>query len=416
MRDVVFVSRQRLVGATNGSSSYLLQLAAAVRRVGCVPHLVQPSPTLLGRYPLLRLGPEMRVFASHRVRGVVRVGDWIVSLDPRVYLDAARAVLSMIARRLGVRSAWARDRQRPYSIAMPWTDKDRAFVRRYGRGAGAVIADYMFQAEAFDEVDVPRPRTAIVMHDLFHSRQPSGAADSVAIVDRLEEVNMLSRAGAVIAIQEREAEFVRRNIIGTQVVLAPMAAEPVSLPQPGNSNRIVFVGSRTAPNSDGLRWFLDQVWPAVTERRPGVMLEVAGSVCHDFTDKPFPGVRFLGVVKDLDALYREAGVVISPLRFGSGLKVKLIEAMAKGKAVVASEVTLQGVETLCSRAVACADDPAEFASATLALLADAGARRNLGEAALHVARSHFSAQAAHREFEEWLTSPDSEPAAQLLRR
>ena len=416
MRDVVFVSRQRLVGATNGSSSYLLQLAAAVRRAGCIPHLLQPSPTLLGRYPLLRLGPEMRVFATHRIRGVVRVGDWIVSLDPRIYADAARALVSMIARRLGVRSAWARDRRRPYAIALPWTRKDRAFVRRHARGAGAVIADYMFQAEAFGEVEVPRSRTAIVMHDLFHARQPSGAADSVAIVGRLEEVNMLSRAGAVIAIQQREAEFVRSNIIGTQVVLAPMAAEPAPTAQPGRPDRILFVGSRTAPNSDGLRWFLDQVWPAVAKRRQDVVLEVAGSVCHDFADGPLRGVRLLGVVKDLDALYRRAGVVISPLRFGSGLKVKLVEAMAKGKAVVASDVTLQGVEALCGPAVARADDAVQFAERIIALLADAGARQSLGEAALLVARNDFSAQAAHRQFEEWLTSADLTPAAQVIRR
>ncbi|HKT85565.1 MAG TPA: glycosyltransferase [Novosphingobium sp.] len=416
MRNVVFVSRQRLVGATNGSSSYLLQLAAAARRAGCVPHLVQPSPTLLGRYPVLRLGPEMHVFATHRIRGVVRMGDWIFSLDPRIYADAARAVVSMIARRLGLRSAWTRDRQRPYSIALPWTRRDRSFVRRHARGAEAVVADYMFQAEAFGEVEVPRSRTAIVMHDLFHSRRPAEASDSVAIVGRLEEVNMLSRAGAVIAIQQCEADFVRRNIIGTQVVLAPMAAEPVAAAQPGRSDRVLFVGSRTAPNSDGLRWFLDQVWPAVAQRRPDVVLEVAGSVCHDFADKPSRRVRFLGVVKDLDALYRRAGVVISPLRFGSGLKVKLIEAMAKGKAVVAGEVTLQGVELLCGDAVARADDAAEYAGRLLAMLADAGARQSLGEAALRVARSHFSAGAAHREFEEWLTSTSSAPAAQVIRR
>lgn len=416
MRDVVFVSRQRLVGATNGSSSYLLQLAAAVRRAGCVPHLVQPSPTLLGRYPFLRLCPEMRVFATHRIRGVVRLGDWIVSLDPRIYIDAARAAVCLIARRLGVRRAWARDRQRPYSIALPWTRRDRAFVRRHSRGAEAVIADYMFQAEAFDEAEVPRSRTAIVMHDLFHSRRPSQAADSVAIVSRLEEVNMLSRAGAVIAIQQREAEFVRRNIIGTQVVLAPMAAEPAAAAQPGEADRILFVGSRTAPNSDGLRWFLDRVWPAVAERGHGVILEVAGSVCHDFADRPLRGVRFPGVVRDLEPLYRRAGVVISPLRFGSGLKVKLVEAMARGKAIVASDVTLQGVEALCGHAVARTNDPAAFAERILALLADAGERRRLGEAALQVARNHFSAQAAHREFEQWLTCEDPAPAAQVLRR
>ena len=111
-------------------------------------------------------------------------------------------------------------------------------------------------------------------------------------------------------------------------------------------------------------------------------------------------------------LYQAAGVVISPLTFGSGLKIKLIEALAAGKAIVATPVTLQGVERECADAVACTDDPAAFAAQVLALRDD-DLRARQAAAALTAARAHFSPAACYRNFQEWLTtslSPPSTPA------
>src|SRR5690606_3854767 len=116
----------------------------------------------------------------------------------------------------------------------------------------------------------------------------------------------------------------------------PMPARAEDQPSPGEDDRVLFVGSNTAPNTVGLAWFLEEVWPEVLKRRPSCRLDVAGSVERGFDARDQRGVRFLGLVDDLAPLYRRAGVVVSPLTFGSGLKIKLIEAMAQGKAVVAT--------------------------------------------------------------------------------
>ena len=70
-----------------------------------------------------------------------------------------------------------------------------------------------------------------------------------------------------------------------------------------------------------------------------------------------PGVSVMGLVKDLTPLYRDAGVIISPLRIGSGLKVKLIEALSHGKSIVGTARTLQGVEEQLADAILVADEP-----------------------------------------------------------
>jgi succinoglycan biosynthesis protein ExoO len=100
----------------------------------------------------------------------------------------------------------------------------------------------------------------------------------------------------------------------------------------------------------------------------------------------------------LEALYREAAVVISPLPVGSGLKIKLVEALGRGKAIVATTETVQGFEALLHEAVAVADDPAAFAAEVLALLHDRGLRSARGAAALTVARERFSSSACYAGF------------------
>ena len=106
---------------------------------------------------------------------------------------------------------------------------------------------------------------------------------------------------------------------------------------------------------------------------------------------------FLGFVEDIKSLYAEAGVVISPLRAGSGLKIKLIEALAYGKAVVATPKTLQGVEALLSEAVRLAEEPDKFSSAVTELLTDPNARADLATRGLTALHAHFSSEVCYGE-------------------
>jgi glycosyltransferase involved in cell wall biosynthesis len=397
---VLFVSRQRIVGRTNGSSVYLLDLAAAVRNAGFTPHLIQPSPDLMGRWPIMRLGPELKVFQTHRIRGVLRSGRWVMTLNPKVGFDAVRGVVSRFARRFGVTAAWSADRPRPYAIAAKWTAADRAYLKHHApEQVDIVIADYAFQAEAID-LFLGRP-SAIVMHDLFHSREARDGTDSVSSLDRDTEIALLSRADAVVAIQSTEARFIAENVASARPIVAGMAVHPVKQPQVGDGEQLLFVGSNTAPNVVGLRWMFDNVWPLVRARSPGVTLNVAGSVAGAFPNGGPRGVTFHGIVADLAPYYASAGIIISPLTFGSGLKIKLVEAMAQGKAIVATGVTLQGVEDECRGAVAHADTPEAFTAAILEL-ADENRRLSLGQAALTAARRYFSPAACHGEFAAWL--------------
>jgi succinoglycan biosynthesis protein ExoO len=401
-RQICVLSRQRVVGNTNGSSVYLLSLCAALAQDGAALHLVCPSPVVFGRWPAMLLQPEMAVFRSIRVRGAIRIGRALVATDPRIACRAALAVAARVVARvvpsLGA-AAGRFARPAPYAVSQPWRRRDFLFVARHARPhADVVIADYAFLTEGIPYTLRPDAPSAVVMHDLFSSRSAQfarlGAADSVALIDADAEFALLGDADAVIAIQPEEAAIVQARLPHRRVICAPIAVRAVAAAQPGHGCTVLFVGSNTAPNIVGLRWFNDAIWPLVRQAVPDATLLVAGTVCGAIADVP-QGVRLLGRVADLGALYRDSAVVVSPLQAGSGLKIKLIEALGHGKAVVATSTTLQGVDRLVGQAIMVADSADAFAAATIALLRDDALRAGYAADALAAAQAGFSAAACY---------------------
>ena len=391
------ISRQRIVGPTNGSSTYVLAIARAIRESGMDVHLLQPSPSLFGRQPVLALQPEMQVFSSILMRGAVALGRYRIVLNPAVFLAAARTILGRLAERFGWKPAFLQVQPAPYAIGGAWTNEDLLHVARHApRLADLVVFDYAFQTVASPYVLRDRPLRLTIMHDLFSSRDSQfaalGASDSVHTLGPAQEMRLLSGGDVTLAIQKEEAAHVAERLPHHRVLTAMMPVEPVAKAQPGEVDTLLFVGSNAAPNVDGLRWFIDEALPKVLARRPQVRVLVAGSVARDVHDVP-PAVQMLGIVPDLAPLYARAAVVLSPLRAGSGLKIKLVEALAQGKAIVATSTTLQGISEETGDAVRVADTSDAFANAIVDLLEDADRRQALAEAALAAAATHFSFEA-----------------------
>src|SRR5690606_12437401 len=94
---ICLISRQRLVGYTNGSSTYLIDLAGSLKDAGHSITLISPSVATLGRWPFLRLGPEMLVFDEAHIRGTWRLSRRLrIAKDPRIALSAASAIAARL--------------------------------------------------------------------------------------------------------------------------------------------------------------------------------------------------------------------------------------------------------------------------------------------------------------------------------
>ena len=104
------------------------------------------------------------------------------------------------------------------------------------------------------------------------------------------------------------------------------------------------------------------------------MLHVCGTVCSKI-DEIFQNVQLSGRVEHIEAEYAAAEVCLIPLVVGSGLKIKLVEALSHGRACVATSVGVQGVQELREKAVLVADTPCDFARAVISVLTNADKRR-----------------------------------------
>ena len=393
---ITLLSRQRVVGATNGSSAYLLAVANALREAGYAVDYIGASPAIFGRWAVLWLKPETQVFDRYVVRGGLRLGSLMLARSWRIWAASAGAVLATALGKFGLAAGWSKPA--PPAQRAATSRADQLFIARHAApDALAVFCDYGWLTPLAPYALCHQARRFVVMHDLMSARVRDAAkADDAYELSAADEFHLLGQADVAVAIQEEEGRAVRAALPSLDVVIAPHAAAIGADAQPGDDDTLLFVGSNTPPNVTALEHFFANTWPLIRACGRQAKLIVAGSVNRAFVSCP-DGVTFAGVVPDLGPLYRDAGVVISPLVTGSGLKIKLIEAMAAGKAVVGTNITAQGVHRLVADAIVIEDDPERFADATVRLMNDHRSRRALGARALDCARRHFSPEACFRD-------------------
>lgn len=212
----------------------------------------------------------------------------------------------------------------------------------------AVVIDTIFRAPLLADQRLAGVNSVMLAHDVFHLRHRALASAGYQVhptrLTREVEAGWLNKTRHVVAIQHEEAAEMRGMCPTKQVHIAPMPA--IACPRPENMSRepdrLVFVGSDSLPNLDGLRWFLAEIWPRLLAWRPAVTLDLVGSCGTSLNGLP-QGVYRSGPVKDLAAILHKASLTISPLRVGSGLKIKLLDYARHGLTTIATPVSLQGV-------------------------------------------------------------------------
>jgi glycosyltransferase involved in cell wall biosynthesis len=204
-----------------------------------------------------------------------------------------------------------------------------------------------------------------------------------------EELRILSQFHQVLAIQSQEAAWLEKLLPG-RVVLAPHA-EPARPRATGGSGppRVGFLGGDSPMNRDGLRWFLDQVWPAIAPL--GATLHVAGGVCAGMPARA--GVTLHGEVPDAAAFLAGLDIAVNPVAYGGGLKIKTVEYLAHGLPSVLTAEALFGVSGGAGHAYHLAANRAEFVASLARLVLDPRHRAGMAEAAHAFGRTHFGPDA-----------------------
>jgi glycosyltransferase involved in cell wall biosynthesis len=204
------------------------------------------------------------------------------------------------------------------------------------------------------------------------------------------ETRAVRRYFKVVAMSPKDAAMLRpyteATVIENGVDLARFAPQPET---PGQ--RLLFIGSfRHFPNIEAYRFFTGEVWPRLRGQMPEIELTVACGADYltywrAFTDSsgpaPDPRIRLLGFVADVRPLYVETNLVIVPTTVSAGTNIKVLEAMAMERAVVATPSGCAGLGLRHGDSVWIAESAEAFAAGIGALLADPGRRRQMAQAA-----------------------------------
>ena len=160
-------------------------------------------------------------------------------------------------------------------------------------------------------------------------------------------------------------------------------APALGRPGVGDPPTVLFAGSTCyGPNADAARWLVAEIWPRVRAARPDAVLRLVGEPDSSMSDlERIPGVAVVGRVPAMDPELERADVVVVPLRYGSGTRVKILEAFAHRIPVVSTALGAEGLGARHGVHLLVADEPAAFAEACLALTRDLPLRARLvGEA------------------------------------
>jgi glycosyltransferase involved in cell wall biosynthesis len=261
----------------------------------------------------------------------------------------------------------------------------------------AVMGQYAGLAQGVPRVLDHYEPGAAAARDLWRISQ--GVARVAAGLDRRAwerfEHEVVRRMSAVVTLTERDREALRRLIPEARTVTIPLGMElPARASDPAGADppSLLFVGSfRHPPNVEAAERLVRSIFPEVRRQVPEATLVLVGEDPPEALRREAgPGVTVTGRVASVEPYLDRAAVVMAPLELGGGMRVKVLEALAAGKALVASPRAVEGMSGLLEgEAVALAADDPAAAAAAVALLLDPARRIALAGRARAWAEAHL---------------------------
>jgi polysaccharide biosynthesis protein PslH len=353
---------------TSGGRKRTARLLAAMGRAGLTPVLLTSEPlraedrrAFVDRGWIAESHPSPRRAAGPRLRRHAR--RLPISLSPG--LSRRLRTLARGAAFVQFEEVWAMS----YAVVAP------------ALRAPAIASTYNVESVARSDPSAPAlPRTS---HDAY-ARYRLAQLTSV-------ERRAVRACDLTIAVSDADARaFDDRGARETLVVANGVDDRLLSVREGGEEDSVLFFGQLGyEPNVRGLLWFLDAVWPIVLRDAPSARLRIVGASAPDrlvAAAQRALRVDFGGFVPDLEPELARSRVVIAPIPFGGGTRMKVLEAMAAGRPVVGTTLGVEEIGFRDGDHGFIADAPEDMAAAVIRLLGDGALARGLGQAAREHAR------------------------------
>jgi glycosyltransferase involved in cell wall biosynthesis len=224
------------------------------------------------------------------------------------------------------------------------------------------------------------------------------------------ERDALQRFDAVIAVSERDAAKFKAEYAIADAVAIPTGVDldffayaPPPIISAAEPPTVVFTGSMDwVANIDGVRYFLNEVWPLVLQAVPKARFKVVGRsppAALTQLGAKLPQVEFTGFVDDVRPHVQTAQAFVIPLLVGGGTRIKAFEAMAMGCPVVSTTIGIEGLNAEPDQHFLQRDGAAAFAQGVIELLQQPDLRQRLSEQARALVEQRFGHEVASRAFE-----------------
>ena len=214
---------------------------------------------------------------------------------------------------------------------------------------------------------------------------------------RREELGTYRAADGVYLCSAADQGRLLDEVPGARTAVIPNAADveyyqPRPTDPPLDGRTVVFFGHLSyAPNVDGVIHFVKDIWPRIAEAHPEARVKIIGDRApRSLQLLAGPRVELTGFVSDLRPHVAAAAAVVVPLRLGGGTRLKIVEAMAMGKAIVSTPLGAEGIEAVPGRDLLIEDQPEAFADAVNRLLGAPELAARIGQSARRLAVERYS--------------------------
>lgn len=283
-------------------------------------------------------------------------------------------------------------------------------------GFDLVVADSIYLAPYKSATSLP---FIVRVHNVEHEIWKGVANETTSVLKKIYltitirqldffEKQAASLADGMIFLSGEDASWFQQHCMLPPYIVSPTAFNLKTAASyrssVGDSQTLVHIASMDwMPNVQALDWFLEQVWPLVKLTAPLAKLKLAGKKMPEkYRLLNDPDIQVLGFVDDVYSFMASGSIMIVPLFSGSGIRIKIIEGMVMGKAMVVTSKAIQGLELLPGHDVLVADEPDDFARAVSLLLHDELWRNRLGQAAAQTAETRFDLAKTSRDLSEFL--------------
>ena len=244
----------------------------------------------------------------------------------------------------------------------------------------AAIIEFYYSGEHYiPRIRILQPKCRVIVDtvDIHYRRAYSKYGvtknpEDLAIAEKTkrEEIRLYQKADVIVTVTDEDAEVLTRDCPGLIVLTIPNIHDPSPVFEENGNRNLLFVGGfNHDPNVDAVLYFCESIFPLVRRSVPECSLTVVGSNPPEQIQRLSSAcIRIAGFVPSLAPIFRNSYISVAPLRFGSGMKGKVGEAMSEGIPVVTTSIGAQGMGLLHRHNAMVCDSPTEFADSVVELI------------------------------------------------